>query len=290
MRAAFAVALVTAAALSSVQAATRAANVPRTALGIDVDFYTGEITRDVWKRMQREGERFAIAQAWGGRSRNEYAVSQLAGAQSVGMRTAAYVLLNYDNQVCPTFDRPVRSPQGRCDGDPIPQPQPGGRWQVRQGMAALGSELARAAFVAIDVEWFLSDAPSSDPDALQERRNTILDAIDEVVAWRKQPVIYTRNVRRHWLDITGCSATSEEPDCERLHAVVRHPLRPIPLWDVDTGDAALDGFQPHGAWTSRVGRQYKLDQNLFGLPAGKTVDLNVFDVAMFSRSSSARRR
>jgi len=282
MRAALTIALIAAAALSSVRAAgTKTANSPRTALGIDVDFYTGPITRDVWKRMQQAGERFAIAQAWGGRSRNEYAAAQLAGARSVGMRTAAYVLLNYDNQVCPTFDRPVRSAQGRCDGDPIPQPQDGGRWQVRQGIAALGPELARAAFVAIDVEWFLSAPPPSDADAVQQRRDTILAAIDEVVAWHKQPVIYTRNGRWHWLDITGCGGPSPGPECERLHSVIRHPKRPVPLWDVDAGDAALDGFQPHGAWTSRVGRQYKLDQNLFGLPAGKTIDLNIFDAAIF---------
>jgi hypothetical protein len=286
---AIAIAVATAAALSSVQASTRNANLPRTALGIDMNYYTGEVTNDVWKRMQLAGEKFAIAQAWGGRSRNEYAASQLAGARSVGMRTAAYVLLNYDNQVCPTFDRPVRSSQGKCTGDLIAQPQPGGRWQVRQGVAALGSEFARASFVAIDVEWFLSAVPPLDPNALRQRRNTIVEAIDEVLVWRKQPVIYTRNGRRHWLDITGCSSAPTEPDCERLHAVVRHPRRPVPLWDVEMGDAVLDGFQPHGAWTSRVGRQYMLNQNLFGLPPGRTVDLNVFDIAIFSRSSSAFR-
>jgi hypothetical protein len=287
---ALAVAVVAVAALSSAQAgATRTSQSSSTALGIDVNFYTGPITQDVWRQVQRAGEEFAIAQAWGGRSRNEYAVSQLAGARSVGMRTAAYVLLNYDNQVCPTFDRPVRSAGGRCAGDPIPQPQQGGRWQVRQGIAALGSELASTAFVAIDVEWFLSSSPPSGSIALRERRDTILDAIDEVIAWRKQPVIYTRNGRRHWLDITGCAPTSADVDCERLHAVVRHPKRPVPLWDVERGYAELDGFQPHGPWTSRVGRQYSVDQNLFGLPPGRTVDLNIFDVTMFSPPSSARR-
>jgi len=140
MRIALAIAVATAAALSSVQASTRTANLPRTALGIDMNYYTGEITNDVWKRMQLADQKFAIAQAWGGRSRNEYAASQLAGARSVGMRTAAYVLLNYDNQVCPTFDRPVRSPLGKCAGDPIAQPQPGGRWQVRQGGERPGSK------------------------------------------------------------------------------------------------------------------------------------------------------
>jgi len=290
MRAALALAVVAVAALSSVPAAAkRTSTIPRTALGIDVNFYTGPIAQDVWKRMQLAGEQFAIVQAWGGRSRNEYAESQLAGARSVGMRTAAYVLLNYDNQVCPTFDRPVRAAGGRCTGDSIPQPQDGGRWQVRQGIAALGSELTPAAFVAIDVEWFLSATPPSDPVAVQRRRDTILDAIDEVIAWRKQPVIYTRNGRRHWLDITGCDATSVGIDCDRLHSVVRHPRRPVPLWDVDKGDPALDGFQPHGAWTSRIGRQYSFDQNLFGLPAGRTVDLNVFDVSIFSPSPPRRR-
>lgn len=282
-------AIVAVAALPSAQAtATRTANAPRTALGIDVDFYTGPITHDVWQQVQRAGEEFAIAQAWGGRSRNEYAESQLAGARSVGIQTAAYVLLNYDNQVCPTFDRPVRGAGGRCAGDPVPQPQEGGRWQVRQGIAALGSELAPAAFVAIDVEWFLSAAPPSDPIALQQRRDTILEAIDEVIAWRKQPVIYTRNGRRHWLDITGCAATSVDLDCGRLHSVVRHAKQPIPLWDVDRGYAELDGFQPHGPWTTRVGRQYSFAKNLFGLPAGRTVDLNVFDVAIFSPSNPRR--
>src|SRR5215475_8924567 len=219
MGVALAVAVVAVAVLSGAQAAaTRTTEVPLTALGIDVNFYTGPITHDVWQQVQRAGEEFAIAQAWGGRSRNEYAESQLAGARSVGMRTAAYVLLNYDNQVCPTFDRPVRSPQGKCGGDPIAQPQPGGRWQVRQGVSALGSEFARASFVAIDVEWFLSEVPPLDPNALRQRRNTILEAIDEVLVLRKQPVIYTRNGRRHWLDITGCSGAPAEPDCERLHA------------------------------------------------------------------------
>ena len=289
MGVALAVAVVAVAVLSGAQAAaTRTTEVPLTALGIDVNFYTGPITHDVWQQVQRAGEEFAIAQAWGGRSRNEYAESQLAGARSVGMQTAAYVLLNYDNQVCPTFDRPVRSAGGLCAGNPIPQPQQGGRWQVRQGIAALGSELAQAAFVAIDVEWFLSSSPPSGPIALQQRRDTILDAIDEVIAWRKQPVIYTRNGRRHWLDITGCTATSADVDCERLHSVVRHPKQPVPLWDVDRGYAELDGFQPHGPWTSRVGRQYSVDQNLFGLPRGRTVDLNVFDVAIFSPSPRHR--
>jgi hypothetical protein len=290
IRAALTVAVAALAVLSSVQAATtRTSEVPGTALGIDVNFYTGPITHDVWEQVQRAGEEFAIAQAWGGRSRNEYAASQLAGARAVGMRTAAYVLLNYDNQVCPTFDRPVRSAGGLCAGTPIPQPQQGGRWQVRQGIAALGSELEQTAFVAIDVEWFLSTSPPSGAIALQQRRNTILDAIDEVIAWRKQPVIYTRNGRRHWLDITGCAAVSADVDCERLHSVVRHPKRPVPLWDVDRGYAELAGFQPHGPWTSRVGRQYSVDKNLFGLPPGRTVDLNVFDAAMFSSLSSARR-
>src|SRR5438552_442968 len=78
------------------------------ALGIDVDFYTGPISPNVWVQIKEAGQRFVVAQAWGGRSRNEFAVSQLAGARSVGMQTAGYILLNYDNKVCRTFAQPVR--------------------------------------------------------------------------------------------------------------------------------------------------------------------------------------
>ena len=85
---------------------------PTTALGVDVGFYTGPISTDVWQRARQFGQSFVIAQAWGGRSRNEFAQSQLAGARSAGMRTAAYILLNYDDKVCPTFAQPVREGSG----------------------------------------------------------------------------------------------------------------------------------------------------------------------------------
>jgi hypothetical protein len=198
------------------------------------------------------------------------------------MRTAAYILLNYDDKVCPTFAQPVRDDGGSCLGDSIVQGQPGGRWQVRQGLAALGDEFANVAFVAIDVEWFVTGRPPSDPEAQQRRRQTILDAIDEVSVWRKRPIIYTRYGQRHWPDITGCWTYPASPDCDSLYAVVRHPLRPVPLWDVEIGDPVLHGFQPYGPWTSRIGRQYLLDEPLFGLPEGRAVDLNVFDAGLFS--------
>jgi hypothetical protein len=252
---------------------------PAPALGIDVNFYTGPIAPDQWRRIQRAGQSFVIAQAWGGRSRNEFAESQLSGARAAGMYTAAYVLLNYDDMVCPTFDKPVRDAGGKCLGDAISQAEPGGRWQVRQGLAALGSQLANVSFIAIDVEWFTNVPPPSDPEAQQRRRQAIADAIEEVTASRKRVVIYTRNGPRHWFEITGCSNTEPSLDCEVLYASVHHPLRPVPLWDVEIGSAELDGFQPHGPWTSRVGRQYGIDENPFGLPAA--VDLNVFDPAIF---------
>src|SRR6516164_7930750 len=109
-----------------------------TALGVDVDFYTGPISRDVWRNLKATNQKFVIVQSWGGRSRNEFASSQLAGARAAGMKTAAYVLLNYDNLVCPTFDHPVRDERGKCSGAPVRQDLPGGSWQVRQGLAALG--------------------------------------------------------------------------------------------------------------------------------------------------------
>jgi len=230
---------------------------PTTALGIDIDFYTGPISRDVWLQLKAADQRFAIAQAWGGRSRNEYAVSQLAGARTIGgMKTAAYVLLNYDNKVCRTYSKPVRNNGGTCAGDPIAQPRPGGRWQVQQGIAALGPELAHVAFVAIDVEWFLSAEPAKDARSQVRRRQSIIDAIDEVRRWKKQPVIYTRNAQRHWRDITGCDLTSADADCKALYKLINAPKRSIPLWDVDKGEPELDGFLPHSAWMKRAGSQY----------------------------------
>jgi hypothetical protein len=254
----------------------------RTRLGVDVDFYTGPVSKAVWLRMKSAGQRFVVAQAWGGRSRNELAESQLNGARTIGrMATAAYVLLNYDDRVCATFAQPRRNEKGACGGGAVDQPEPGGRWQVRQGLKALGAELRHVRFVAIDVEWFLSSPPPSDSTSAERRRTYLVDAIDEVRRAGKKAVVYTRNVKRHWSDITGCRLGEEQPECSALYRVIQDPVAPVPLWDVETGDPDLGNFQPHSAWSNRAGRQYGLDRNLFGLPAHKTVDLNVFDASLF---------
>jgi len=173
------------------------------------------------------------------------------GARSAGMKTAAYVLLNYDNLVCPTFAHPIRDQQGKCSGAPILQEQPGSRWQVRQGLAALGAELSTVAFVAIDVEWFASPAPSL--DSLQQARRAayILEAIDELKTHNKKPVIYTRNATGHWSDITGCGMQSRLPVCTALFKAINDPVAPVALWDalrswtisvrMEAGRAASDG-------------------------------------------------
>jgi hypothetical protein len=260
-----------------------AKNNPTTALGIDVDFYTGPITRDVWLQLKAAGQEIAIAQAWGGRSRNEFAAAQLAGARTIaGMKTGAYVLLNFDDTVCRTFSKPIRNDSGTCAGPPVAQPRPGARWQVQQGIAALGSEIAHVAFIAIDIEWFLSANPPRDTSALARRRQYVLDAIDEVKKEKKLPVIYTRNADGHWKDITGCDLASTTAGCRSLYRVINDVKQPIPLWDVENGSPDLTGFRPHSAWTKRAGRQYKLDTNSFGLPPSRTMDLNVFDVSLFA--------
>ena len=254
-----------------------------TALGIDVDFYTGPITREVWLQLKAANQEFAIAQAWGGRSRNEFAAAQLAGARMIaGMKTGAYVLLNFDDRVCPTFSKPIRNDSGTCAGPPVAQPRPGARWQVQQGIAALGSELAHIGFIAIDVEWFLSPDPPRDANAQARRRQYVLDAIDEVRKGRKLPVIYTRNADGHWKDITGCDMTSSAAGCRILYRTINDAKQPIPLWDVENGSPDLTGFHPYSGWTKRAGRQYRLDTNSFGLPPSRTVDLNVFDLSLFS--------
>ncbi len=49
-----------------------------------------------------------------------------------GMKTGAYVFLNFDNTVCRTFSKPVRNDNGACVGLPVAQPRPGARWQIQQ--------------------------------------------------------------------------------------------------------------------------------------------------------------
>src|SRR5262249_45352063 len=137
-----------------------AALLAKTGLGVDVDFYTGPISLSVWQHLKATNQKFVIAQAWGGRSRNEFASSQLLGAREAGMKTAAYILLNYDNLVCRTFAHAIRDAGGKCTGTLVRQEQAGGRWQVRQGLAAVGAELDRVYFVALDVEWFSTPEPS----------------------------------------------------------------------------------------------------------------------------------
>jgi hypothetical protein len=261
-----------------------------TGLGVDVDFYTGPISNIVWRHLKATNRKFVIAQSWGGRSRNEFASSQLAGARSAGMKTAAYVLLNYDNLVCPTFAHPVRDERGTCSGALIPQEQAGGRWQVGQGLAALGAELDGVSFVAIDVEWFASPAPSQEAPEQARRAEYILDAINELKTRNKKPVIYTRNATGHWSDITGCGIRRQSTVCAALFRAIDDPAVPVALWDVQSGTSELDEFRPHGAWTRRLGRQYRLDANVFGLPAGRTLDLNVFDLSLFSAQPAVMAR
>jgi len=259
-------------------------------LGVDVDFYTGPISTKVWRQLKAANRKFVIVQSWGGRSRNEWASSQLAGARSAGIKTAAYILLNYDSLVCPTFARPVRDDRGRCSGDLIPQAQPGGRWQVRQGLAALGAESDNVSFVAVDVEWFASPTPSLDPVEQNRRAGYVLEAIEELKARHKKTVVYTRNGTGHWADITGCDVGARSPVCAALFDIIHDPASPVALWDVQKGSPELDNFRPHGMWTSRLGRQYRLDANAFGLPAARTLDLNVFNLSLFWEGPAARAR
>jgi hypothetical protein len=283
MRSMYRVQIVSVVLMLIIAAAARG-EISKTAFGIDVDFYTGPISSAVWSQMKDAGQRFAVVQAWGGRSRNEFAVSQLSGARLMGgMTTAAYILLNYDDKVCRTFAHPVRDGGGRCAGGLVPQPKRGARWQVRQGLEALGSQLRHVAFIAIDVEWFLPAAPSADPEAQARRVQHILDAVDELRNWNKKPVIYTRNSKLHWRDITGCDPDSSQRQCKALSKIINDPIQPIPLWDVQTGTPELDNFMPYAHWTERAGRQYQLDTNSFGLPTGRTVDLNVFEISLFHR-------
>jgi hypothetical protein len=139
--------------------------------GIDISFYTGEIERSTWEKIKQEGFEFVIVQAWGGQTKNNYAERQLRGAREVGMKTAAYCLLNF-----------YRKDQS-------------GEWQVKQALDAIGAEKNYIAFMAIDVElqkkWPITVGPIQ----------RIREAVEAVKKAGLRAVIYTS--KSAWQLITG---------------------------------------------------------------------------------------
>ena len=221
------------------------------ARGIDISPSAGEPTLGDFENIRQQGYRFVIVAGWGGVNPNGHAHAQLSRARGAGLLTAGYCYLNFAS------------------------PLDGGR-QVREALAAFGTESTWLGFLAIDVEtsaWNqLSPGLQSDPpDAAAQRRAVarIAEAVQQAQQMGLSAIIYTK--KDDWQRVTG--------DTQQF--------RSLPLWhpkttggdDLNQPDLASPGYT-FGGWTSRVGKQFELDTVLNRPPI--PVDLDVFDLNAFS--------
>jgi hypothetical protein len=63
--------------------------------GMDISRSAASVPTSSWQSAIASGVSNVMVQAWGGRSKNQYANAQLSGAQSNGLNTGAYILLTY---------------------------------------------------------------------------------------------------------------------------------------------------------------------------------------------------
>ena len=225
------------------------------ARGIDISPSAGEPTLEDFENIKQQGHRFVIVSGWGGINRNHHARVQLSRARSAGLLTAGYCYLNFASPL-------------------------DGASQVREALAAFGPEGAHLGFLAIDIETGarnqLSPGLRRDPPdatAQQQALDRITEAVQHVQEMGLRTVIYAK--KSDWQRITGDT----------------RQFKDLPLWNPRTiggDDLALPDLGKNGdtfgGWISRVGKQYELDTVLNDPPI--KVDLNVFDLSVFSPRSS----
>jgi len=231
---------------------------PSLARGIDISRSAGEPALQDFENLRQQGYRFVIVSGWGGVNPNRHASVQLSRARDAGLLTAGYCYVNFSSSL------------------------DGGR-QVREALTAFGTEWAHLGFLAIDVETSaanqLSPGLRSDPPlatAQQLAVGRIAEAVHEVQRMGLSAVIYTK--QDDWQRITGDT----------------RQFKSLPLWhpktiggdDIHEPDLANPGYT-FGGWTIRTGKQYVLDTILENPRI--QVDLNVFDLNAFSRSSPGYR-
>jgi len=273
---------------------------------MDISKYTGAVSDTVWQKAQHAGVSNVIVQAWGGGSQNSLAEAQLLGAQSAGMNTGAYVLLNY-------FAKDSAA------------------YQVGQAIDAIGSAISDLSFIVVDVETCCGEFTSWKASTSYALGNVIMDPANHIqrvitagtsgptapawndaggtpadgtLVWQDTgevvigqadriarieaavsairaynlphgAVIYT-DPNKSWQTITGSCGTGWKNNCVSLIA--------LPLWDVEyktfyggdglvhcgDGIAGLVPFTPYSSttWQARSGNQYDFG---FYSPANSTV-------------------
>ncbi len=95
---------------------------------MDISKYSGAVTTPDYQAFMAAGGQFVAVQAWGGLSKNKLASQQLQNAQSNGLGTAAYVLLNFLS----------------AGGS--------GATQVDNAVSAIGGALSNLKFMVVDAE------------------------------------------------------------------------------------------------------------------------------------------
>jgi hypothetical protein len=207
-----------------------------------------------FENIKQQGYHFVIVAGWGGINPNHHASVQLSRASNAGLLIAGYCYLNFAS------------------------PLDGGI-QVREALTAFGTEWACLGFLAIDVETSARNQLSpglrvEPPDSTAQRLAVarIAEAVQEVQRTGLSAVIYTK--KDDWERVTG--------DTQQFKS--------LPLWhpktmggdDINQPDLANPGYT-FGGWTTRAGKQYMLD-TILNSPSIQ-VDLNVFDLNVFSASS-----
>jgi len=222
--------------------------------GIDISRSAGEPTLQDFETIKQQGYRFVIVAGWGGVNPNPHAQVQLCRARSAGLLTAGYCYLNFASAL-------------------------DGRRQVREALAAFGSEAADLGFLAIDVETSARNQLSPglrleppDASAQQQAVERIAEAVRQVEGVGLRAVIYTK--KSDWQRVTG-----DTPQ-----------FKSLPLWnprtmggdDLNQPDLGRAG-DTFGGWIGRAGKQFELD-TVLNDPRIK-VDLDVFDMSAFSESN-----
>lgn len=214
-----------------------------TTLGFDISSRVPK-----WTQAKDDGRTFLIVDTFKGVNPNRWAVRELSGARSNGLKTAAYFQLNF------------KSPLN-------------GARQVQRALALLGGN--PIAFMAVAVE----NVPTNftlcqSLDCFAARNQRILEAVQELERCGVQPVIYTRDDNQvpFWRRVTGDSTLFSQMG--------------IPLWDTENDKIpSLERFRGYGGWTERVGKQYDLGTGNGVSRYGIVADLDVFDRSLLSNGA-----
>jgi len=218
--------------------------------GIDVASYAGPLNASALAQAKESDQvQAVVVAAFQGKHSNQYAEQQLQAARQAGLRTGAYVFLNFaSNEIA------------------------SGAMQASVALQACGKEASNLSFMAVDVEPGMKGARSA-----ASRVKMIDAAVQTIKSWGVQPIIYASNAHV-WNNMTGWS-----------NAFSQLPLwTPRYDGNADLKIDGKGEWQPFGGWNARQGKQYSDQKSIeaktlqANLGCG-SVDLNLFGPALFCK-------